>query len=258
MRADVYLAKNGFCESRSRAAASIEAGAVFVNGKVVTKSASEINEGDTVEVRSEVLPYVSRGGFKLAGALEAFSLNVTGAVCADIGASTGGFTDCLLKNGAKKVYAIENGIGQLHPSLSNDSRVVSIEKYNARNLTADTLGQLCDIAVMDVSFISQTLLHRGVTEILNNSGLFISLIKPQFEVGKMRLGKGGVVKDPGARADAIVTVVNSAQANALILKNIAVSPITGGDGNREYLALFEKNGANALILTRELLKSLSK
>jgi 23S rRNA (cytidine1920-2'-O)/16S rRNA (cytidine1409-2'-O)-methyltransferase len=258
MRADVYLAKNGFCESRSRAAASIEAGAVFVNGKVVTKAASEITEGDTVEVRSEVLPYVSRGGFKLAGALEAFSLNVTGAVCADIGASTGGFTDCLLKNGAKKVYAIENGIGQLHPSLLNDSRVVSIEKYNARNLTADTLGQLCDIAVMDVSFISQTLLHRGVTEILNNGGLFISLIKPQFEVGKMRLGKGGVVKDPGARADAIVTVVNSAQANALILKNIAVSPITGGDGNREYLALFEKNGANALILTRELLKSLSK
>lgn len=258
MRADVYLAKNGYCESRSRAAASIAAGAVFVNGKAVTKPASEINDGDTVEVRSEVLPYVSRGGFKLAGAIEAFSLDVTGAVCADIGASTGGFTDCLLQNGAKKVYAIENGSGQLHPSLLSDERVVSIENFNARSLSETSLGELCDIAVMDVSFISQTLLHGGVSKILSDGGLFVSLIKPQFEVGRARLGKGGVVKEPSARADAIVTAVSSAQANGLTLKNIALSPITGGDGNREYLALFKKNGAEPLVLTKELLKSLSK
>ena len=257
MRADVFLAKNNYCESRAKAAASIEAGLLFVNGKNITKCSSDIKDCDTVELRGEVIPYVGRGGLKLAGAIEAFSLDVTGFVCADIGASTGGFTDCLLKNGAAKVYAIENGSAQLHPSLLSDSRVVNLEGFNARYLTEASLGEKCDIAVMDVSFISQTLLHSGVYKILKENGLFVSLIKPQFEVGRSAIGKGGIVKDKSAHANAIECVVKSAQACGLALSGLAVSPITGGDGNREYLALFEKNGNTTTSITKELLKKLT-
>ena len=183
MRADLYLASNGFCESRSKAAASIEAGCVFVNGKAVTKCSFDIKDADAVEIRGEVIPDVSRGGLKLRGAFEAFGVTCSGLTCVDIGASTGGFTDVLLKNGAKKVYAVDCGRGQLHSSLQKDERVVNIEGFNARELSVDTLGQTCDMAVMDVSFISQTLLHKATSDVLNENGIFISLIKPQFEVG---------------------------------------------------------------------------
>ena len=257
MRADVYLSQNGYCESRSKAAASINACLLFVNGKCVTKCSFDITEGDTVELRGEAIPFVGRGGLKLKGAIDAFALDVTGAVCADIGASTGGFTDCLLQNGAKKVYAIENGSGQLHPSLVNDERVVNIENFNARDLNENSLGEKCDVAVMDVSFISQTLLHGGVASILKDNGIFVSLIKPQFEVGKRFICRGGIVKDRTAHIGAIEATVTSAKAYGLLLKNIAPSPIEGGDGNREYLAQFIKNGESETTLTKELLKKLT-
>lgn len=258
MRADVYLSQNGYCESRSKAAASINAGLLFVNGICVKKCSFDIADTDTVELRGEAIPFVGRGGLKLKGAIDAFGLDVSGTVCADIGASTGGFTDCLLQHGAKKVFAIENGSGQLHPSLVNDERVVNIENFNARNLTGESLGQACDAAVMDVSFISQTLLHKGVASVLKDGGLFVSLIKPQFEVGKRFIGRGGIVKDRTAHAGAIEAVVISAQANGLILTNLTTSPIEGGDGNREYLALFVKNANSGMPLTKELLKKLTQ
>ncbi len=257
MRADLFLSANGYCESRSRAAQSIEAGCVFVNGKCITKASFDIKENDAVEIRGEAIPDVSRGGLKLRGALESFGIKCDGLTCVDIGASTGGFTDVLLKNGAKKVFAVDCGVGQLHPSLANDSRVVNLENFNARTLTTETLGQAVDMAVMDVSFISQTLLHTVVANILNGNGIFISLIKPQFEVGRKALTKSGIVKDAREHISAIETVVASAKASSLILNALTVSPISGGDGNREFLALFTKNSSKEFVPTRDFLKSLT-
>ena len=257
MRADVYLTVNGYCESRSRAAASINAGCLFVNGKCIRKCSYDISEKDKAELRGEAIPYVGRGGFKLQGAIEAFDIDVTGAICVDVGASTGGFTDVLLKNGARKVYAVDCGRGQLHPSLLENSRVVNIEGFNAREMTLDTLGEKCDIAVMDVSFISQTLLHGAVADVLNEGARYVTLIKPQFEVGREHIGRGGIVKDREAHREAVCKVVKSAEEAGFGLKAVCVSPIKGGDGNREYLALFELGAEDGIELTREALTALT-
>lgn len=257
MRADVYLTVNGFCESRNRAAVSINGGCLFVNGKNVTKCSFDINEGDEVELRGEVIPFVSRGGLKLKGAFDAFGVSSDGLVCVDIGASTGGFTDVLLKHGAKKVYAVDCGRGQLHGTLASDARVVNIEGFNARELTVDTLGEKCDMAVMDVSFISQTLLHGAVRNVLKDGGLYVTLIKPQFEVGREYIAKGGIVKSAEAQTAAIEKVVKSAQDNGFCLMGIDVSVITGGDGNREFTAVFKLSEGSGTALTRELLKKLT-
>ncbi len=242
MRADSYLTANGFCESRSKASAAIDAGCVFVNGRCIAKGSFDIGDGDKVELRGEAIPDVSRGGLKLRGAFEAFGVTCSGFICVDIGASTGGFTDVLLKNGAVRVYAVDCGRGQLHPSLTSDERVVNIEGFNARELTDKTLGEKCDMAVMDVSFISQTLLHGAVKSVLKEKGKFISLIKPQFEVGRENIGKGGIVKDKKARKMAVQTAVASAERHGLSLVRLAQSAIKGGDGNTEYVALFELTG----------------
>ena len=256
MRADVYLSSNGLCESRSRAAVSIEGGCLFVNGVCVKKCSFDIKEGDTVELRGEVIPYVGRGGLKLQGAIDAFGLDAKGLVCVDIGASTGGFTDVLLKNGAERVYAVDCGRGQLHHSLLNDKRLVNIEGFNARELKAETLGEKCDMAVMDVSFISQTLLHSAVRDTLKAGGAFVALIKPQFEVGRKSIGRGGIVKDAEAQMGAIAKTVESASENGLSLMGIAVSPVRGGDGNKEFLAYFRLGGEPEVTLTRELMRAL--
>ncbi len=253
MRADLYLAANGFCESRSKAAAFIDGGCVFVNGECVTKASFDIKDGDAVEIRGRAIPDVSRGGLKLRGAFEAFGVRCKDLVCIDIGASTGGFTDVLLKNGASKVYAVDCGRGQLHRLLASDPRVVNIEGFNARELTVGALGQKCDMAVMDVSFISQTLLHAAVRGVLKENGIFISLIKPQFEVGKQNLGKGGIVKDKKARKTAVLSVISSAEQNGLYLAGIAISPIKGGDGNTEYTALFTTEKTNYTLNTDHLI-----
>ena len=257
MRADVYLAENGLCESRSRAKSYIEGGMLYVNGINVKKCSFDITENDQVELRGEVIPFVSRGGLKLLGAINGFSLDVCGLTCVDIGASTGGFTDCLLQHGAKKVYAVDCGKGQLHRSLLNDPRVESIESFNARELTAETLGEKCDLAVMDVSFISQTLLHGAVRSVLKDGGMFVSLIKPQFEAGRAALGKGGIVKDKKVHISVIRSVTRSANAFGLALTGLIPSPIEGGDGNTEYLASFVMSGIQTLELTDEFLKKVT-
>ena len=249
MRADVFLYENGYCESRTKAAAACKEGRLFVNGKNITKSSFEINEGDNVELKDGGLRYVGRGGLKMEGAMNTFGLDVRGKVCVDIGASTGGFTDCLLQNGARKVYAVDCGSGQLHPSLLRDERVLNIENFNARNLNEETLGEKCDLAVMDVSFISQTLIHGAVKKVLKDGGVFVTLIKPQFEAGKSSLGKGGIVKDEKVRQNACKAVILSANSFGFALKGLALSPISGGDGNVEYLGVFvlseNENGIDA-------------
>ena len=240
MRLDKYLTEAGFAESRTRAARLIESGKVAVDGKAITKSAFEVPDGAKVTVAQDDCPYVSRGGLKLQGALDAFGIDPCGMVCADIGASTGGFTHCLLTKGAIRIYAVDSGRDQLHSSLRQDGRVVSMEGCNARYLTAADLGELVDLAVTDVSFISQTLLHNVIASLLKEGGGFVSLIKPQFEVGRENLGKGGIVKNPNVRREAARRVMASAMAAGLAPIAIVPSPITGGDGNIEYLAHFIK------------------
>jgi 23S rRNA (cytidine1920-2'-O)/16S rRNA (cytidine1409-2'-O)-methyltransferase len=247
MRLDVEVFRRGIAESRSRARVLIAAGSVSVNGTVITKPSYECSESDDIELTGSPLEYVSRGGYKLAAALDAFGagngdatagIDVTGMIAADIGASTGGFTECLLRRGACRVYAIDSGRGQLADSLHADPRVVSLEGVNARSITVDMLGELCDIVVMDVSFISQTKLHEVVASLLVPGGIFISLIKPQFEVGRENVGKGGIVRDERARQLAIEAVIKSAEYAGFTCRGIIESPITGGDGNVEYLACF--------------------
>ena len=186
--------------------------------------------------------FVSRGGLKLEAALESFGIDVTGFTALDIGASTGGFTDCLLSRGASFVTAVDSGKGQLDPSLISDKRVRNIEKYNARELSADILPGCVDIVVMDVSFISQTLIIPSVVSVMKPDGYFVSLIKPQFEAGRAAVGKGGIVKSAEARLAAVTRVISSASEVGLLCTGLIVSPITGGDGNKEYLSCFVKNG----------------
>ena len=239
MRADSFLTVYGYTESRTRAARLICEGKVLIDRKLVKKASEEIlGEEHEVEI-TEVDKYVSRGGLKLEAALAEFNIDVSGKRCIDVGASTGGFTDCLLLNGAASVHCIDSGKDQLHAKILADERVVNIESYNARELKGEDFG-LFDIAVMDVSFISQTLIHGGVASVLCKGGIFVSLIKPQFEAGKQALGKKGIVKDAKDREAAIWRVLESAALHGLICKGVICSPIEGGDGNREYLACFEK------------------
>ena len=246
MRIDKYLFEAGYTKSRKFAQDLIDAGAVSVDGWIIKKPSEEIDPTTPHDVKLEQLfKYVSRGGMKLEGALDAFKIDVRGLKCLDVGASTGGFTDCLLKRGAKEIYAIDSGVGQLHPDLSSDTRVHSIEKFNARNLTKEITDGECDIAVADVSFISQTYLLAPIANCLRAGGIFISLIKPQFEAGASALGKNGVVKNAGYRFLAVKRVLNAAHEIGFDAKGLIPSPITGGDGNKEYLACFMK--LNALI-----------
>ena len=248
MRADIYLFKNGYTKSRQKAQDAISEGCVTVDGKVIEKSSFDIDESlpHTVTVE-EACPYVGRGGLKLEGALNLFQISPKGMVAVDIGASTGGFTDCLLRRGASRVYAIDAGYGQLASSLLSDPRVISIERFNARELTVKTIGESCDLAVMDVSFISQTYILPGVSSVLKPGGHFISLIKPQFEAGKSAIGKHGIVRNAAYRFLAVKRVISAAAPLGLACIGLMRSPIKGGDGNIEYLALFELRTAPIVI-----------
>ena len=244
MRLDLYLVEKGFCESRSRAARLIGEGKVLLDGKKATKAGQEVSLGEhTVEI-TELDRFVGRGGLKLEGALDSFGIDVTGKRCIDVGASTGGFTDCLLQRGAAFVCAVDSGRGQLHPSLLQDVRVTSVEGFNARELSPDTFGCF-DIAVMDVSFISQTLIHQPLKSVLREGAIFISLIKPQFEAGKSALGKGGIVKKAADREIAVGRVITSAELCGFEPIGVIRSPIEGGDGNIEYLAAFRRTDTPA-------------
>ena len=241
MRVDVYLSAAGYTQSRKKAQDLIDAGAVFIDGEAVKKSSSLIDHTVEHEVRIEqVFKYVSRGGMKLEAALNAFSVNVNGKRAVDVGASTGGFTDCLLKRGAASVIAIDAGHGQLHESLKRDVRVTNIEHFNARELSAEIVGELCDVATADVSFISQTYIIPGIASVLNDGGSFVSLIKPQFEAGRQGIGKGGIVTSAAYRYLAVKRVINAAVENGFDCVGLIRSPIEGGDGNIEYLAHFVK------------------
>ncbi len=242
MRLDLYLTENDFFESRNKSADAIRKGIVFVDGKCAMKPSFDIEENCSVEIKGDYCAYVGRGGLKLEKALDEFKIDLKNKVCVDIGSSTGGFTDCLLQNGAEKVYAVDSGKDQLHKKLRTDSRVVCMESFNARYLTDADIGEKCDVVTMDVSFISQTMLYEAVTNILKIGGYFISLIKPQFEVGKSYIGKNGIVKDEKVRKEICKKLCETSEVFGL--KNIEIidSPILGGDGNKEYLALFRYDG----------------
>ena len=242
MRLDVYLSSNGLVKSRQKAKTLIEEGNVTVDSVTVKKPSFEIDE--LTEHKIEIYdscPYVSRGGLKLEKILSLLGLDLEGKTAIDIGASTGGFTHCLLLNGVSKVYSVDSGSNQLHESLLNDNRVESIENFNARDLTKENIGELVDLVVCDVSFISQTYIIEVAKNLIKNNGIYIGLIKPQFEVGKSKVGKGGIVKDPKYRFEAIKKVLENAKENGLKCIAFTKSPIFGGDGNIEYLAAFTKH-----------------
>lgn len=259
IRADVYLTAAGYTASRKKAQDLIAAGAVVLDGECVKKSSSLVDETVEHVVRIEqVFKYVSRGGMKLEAALDAFSLNVSGKRAVDIGASTGGFTDCLLKRGAATVVAIDAGYGQLHESLRKDRRVSVIEHFNARELKAETVGMPCHIATMDVSFISQTYIIPALPAVLLDGGSFISLIKPQFEAGPQGIGKNGIVINAAYRYLAVKRVISCACENGFDCIGLIPSPITGGDGNREYLAHFIKKSCVEPRINDKMILAITK
>ncbi|AEH44641.1 hemolysin A [Thermodesulfatator indicus DSM 15286] len=239
-RLDKLLVKRGLVESREKAQAMIMAGQVYVNGERVDKAGHKVPVEADIQIKGR-LPFVSRGGLKLAHALTHFGLNVKGLVCADIGASTGGFTDCLLQAGAQKVYAIDVGKGQLHYKLRSDPRVVVFEEVNARYLTEKDLPEPVDLITIDVSFISLTKILPAALRILKPGGKIVALIKPQFEVGRNKVGRGGVVRDPALHQEAIKKIEDFA-TKELNLKSYGVieSPILGPAGNKEFLILLAK------------------
>lgn len=237
MRIDKFIAEKG-TYTRSRAALLIKEGAVSVNGKTVKAPSYDVSENDFIEIDNSFIKYVSRGGLKLEYALDFWGIDPSGLKAVDIGASTGGFTDVLLMRGAKCVYAIDSGSDQLAHKLKNDERVVSVEGFNAREMTTEITNGECDIAVCDLSFISQTLIYPALTRVLKKGGIFITLIKPQFEVGRSLVGKGGIVRDERAREDSVQRVIDTAKNYGLSFRGRTVSPIKGGDGNTEYLAFF--------------------
>ncbi len=231
----MLVVKRGEAESREKAQRLIMAGLVSVNGETITKPGIRVNEVDEISVR-ERERYVGRGGYKLEAALERFDVSVKGAVAADIGASTGGFTDCLLQFGAARVYAIDVGYGQLHWGLRNDERVIVREKLNARYLTAESLPEPADVATIDVSFISQRLILHAMHHIIKPQGDCISLVKPQFEAGKKQVPRGGVVKEPAVHGEVLKRFIDDARDAGFGVVALMASPIRGADGNREYLA----------------------
>lgn len=234
-RLDLLVFERGLAESRSKSQALILAGQVVVNDQRVDKPGVLVDIAAVVRLKGEVLPYVSRGGLKLKKAIDAFQLNIRGKIAADIGASTGGFTDCLLQEGANKVYALDVGHGQLHEKLRQDPRVINREKVNARYLTADALPELIEVMTLDVSFISLKKVLPPVTQRLAEGGILIALIKPQFEVGRSKIGKGGVVTDPVARQTAIDDILSFSRSIRLKVWGTVDSPILGPAGNLEAL-----------------------
>ena len=241
MRLDVFLTQNGLAESRTDAKKFITCGAVNVAGKTVTKPSFDVSESETdVTVDKSVKKYASRGGLKLEAALSAFGVKPKDRLALDVGASSGGFTDCLLKNGAKHVISVDSGSGQLADFLRRDGRVTVFENYNARYMSPEDFEYRPNLAVMDVSFISATYIIPSVYQTLDDEADFICLIKPQFEVGRTGLGKGGIVKNEKTRVDAVFKVTEFAKAQGFELSSVIESPIQGGDGNIEYLAHFRK------------------
>jgi len=234
-RLDVIMVQQGLAESRQKAQALIMAGQVFVDGVKVSKAGSPTGEEAKVEVRGETLRYVSRGGLKLEKAMRSFPINLENRICADIGASTGGFTDCMLQNGASKVYAVDVGYGQLAWSLRSDPRVVCLERTNARYLSREQIPETITFASIDVSFISLKLILPPLRALMGDNGQVVALIKPQFEAGREGVGKKGVVRDPKVHLEVLEQFLVHASEADFSVKGITFSPIRGPEGNIEYL-----------------------
>lgn len=235
IRLDRLLVERGLVESRERGHALILAGQVLVNGQKQDKAGALVPEDAELRILGGVLPYVSRGGLKLEGALNWFKISVEGKTALDVGASTGGFTDCLLQHGAKKVYAVDVGYGQLAWKLRQDPRVITIERVNVRDIASSLVPELIDIAVIDVSFISLEKVVPAILKFFKPGSELVALIKPQFEVGREQVGKGGIVRDEVARNAAVDRVTVFVRGLGLEVKGVVPSPITGQDGNVEFL-----------------------
>lgn len=246
-RLDRLLVERGFVSSREKAQAALLAGKVLVGGQVVLKPDALIDPKVPIALKAEE-PYVSRGGLKLKGALETFGIKVEGRICLDVGASTGGFTDCLLQEGAKRVYAVDVGYGQLHHRLRQDPRVVVLERTNIRYLPPERLPERPDLATIDVSFISLRLVLPPVVALLKEPVEIVALVKPQFEVGKGQVGKGGVVKDPEKHRAVLLQVGKRAEALSLRVLGVTPSPLLGPKGNREFFVHLAKGSESRDLL----------
>ena len=244
MRLDAYLSCKQLVKSRSKAKQLIESGRVTVNGAVADKPSYEVADGDIVEISGNPdEDFVGRGGMKLEAALNFFNIDASGKTCVDIGASTGGFTECLLRRGAGKVYAVDSGKGQLAKELLGDDRVVSLEGVNARYMDRETIfGDIADVVVMDVSFISQKLIYPAVSKVAKENADIITLIKPQFEAGRANIGKNGIVKDEKVHRKVIEDIKENGAIFGFETVGVIDSPIKGGSGNKEYLIYFKNSG----------------
>lgn len=261
-RLDLLLFEKGLCPSRERAKTTIMSGIVYVNNQKADKAGLLVDESAEIEVRGASLEYVSRGGLKLEKALDTFQIDPKDKCIMDIGASTGGFTDCLLKRGARKVYSIDVGYGQLAWSLRTDARVVCMERTNIRYVTPDQLTDTPDLAVIDVSFISLKLVLPVVAKLLSEDGQIACLIKPQFEAGKGKVGKKGVVREPEIHKEVLDTFTENAQSAGFNVYAITFSPIKGPEGNIEFLGYLGREEKNCIIDTTAIVacahESLSK
>ena len=251
IRLDQLVFDLGLVESRERAKTTVMSGLVFVNGQRADKPGMQVSPEVKVEVKGTAVPYVSRGGLKLEKALKVFPLDVVGKVCIDCGASTGGFTDVLLKNGAAKVYSVDVGYGQLAWSLRNDERVINMERTNIRYISSEQIPEKLDICVMDLSFISLKLVLPAVCALLKDDAQLVCLIKPQFEAGRDEVGKKGVVRDKAVHLSVIESVLSFAPTVGMTVMGLDFSPIKGPEGNREYLCYMKKGLYEASTIDAE-------
>ena len=257
-RLDTAVFELGLCESRSKASALIMSGSVYVNGQKETKAGYTVKTTDKIELKGKQMPYVSRGGYKLEKAMQSFPITLTNTVCMDIGASTGGFTDCMLQNGAKKVYSIDVGYGQLAWKLRSDERVVNLERTNFRYLTKDTVTDEIDFASIDVSFISLKLILPVLFDFLKQGGKCVALIKPQFEAGREKVGKKGVVRELSTHIEVIESIVDFALESGFSVLGLTFSPIKGPEGNIEYLIYLSKDGKCYLDFDKTLITEIAE
>ena len=240
-RLDVLMVNNGLAASRELAKAYIMAGDVYVDGNKEDKAGTKVDVNANIELRGKVMPYVSRGGYKLEKAMEVFPVTIEGKICMDIGSSTGGFTDCMLQNGAKKVYSIDVGYGQLAWKLRNDPRVVNLERTNMRKVTREQVPDEIDFFSVDVSFISLKLILPVARQLMSENAQAVCLIKPQFEAGREKVGKKGVVRDPAVHVEVVRKIFDFCLENGFDVLNLDYSPIKGPEGNIEYLIHLRKS-----------------
>ena len=257
-RLDVLVVNNGLAESREKAKRTIMAGLVLVDGIMQDKPGSTYDIDSEITVKGQECPYVSRGGLKLEKAINEFGIDPNGLCCMDMGASTGGFTDCMLQNGALKVYSVDVGYGQLDYKLRNDDRVVNLEKTNIRYLDTDLIKEPIDLISIDVSFISLKHMFPVCDKILSDDGIVLALVKPQFEAGKEQVGKGGIVREPAIHSEVINNVIEYAKESNLYPHDLTFSPITGTKGNIEYLLLLRRKMCDNIINIEDIVSQSHK